>query len=63
MNVLGNYIKENCQIEVSVMTKLLVKGDLTVTLREFVKRKLGVKPMQSARAVRSNLRDILNLEN
>ena len=61
--MLGNYIDENCQIEVSGMAKLLVNGDLTVTLREFVKRKLGVKPMQSARAVRSNLRDILNLEN
>ena len=47
----------------SVVAKLLVKGDLTVKLREFVKRKLGVKPMQSARDVRSNLRDILNLEN
>ena len=61
--MLGNYIKENCQIEVIVMAKILVRGDLTVMLREFIKKIGGVRSMQSARNVRSNLRDILNLEN
>ena len=59
-----NYIEKNCQIEVCVTVKVNVSGDLTVALREFIRKKLGgVKPMRSARNVRLNLRDILNLEN
>ena len=64
MNVLGNYIKKNCQLEVSVMEKLLVRGDLTIMLREFIQKLLGgVKSMQSARNVRLNMRVLLNIKN
>jgi len=61
--VLGNYIEKNCQIELSVMAKILVRGDLTVALIEFFKKKLGgVKPMQSTRNVRLSLTNVENLE-
>ena len=63
MNVLDNYIEKNCQIEKSVTVKILVRGDLTVALREFVKKKLGgVKPMQLTRNVRLSLTNVENLE-
>ena len=52
-------MEKNCQNDVNVMARVLVRSDLTVKLREFVKENIGgVKPMQSASNVRSSLTNI-----